>query len=127
MSNKPCILDSHETSTMLSTWTEYLCVRRLKPGAAIAEICVYEILCEFSRYDEDDNELEIPTEVAGKEVVRYEDGYLVGGALGRRNDDSYYEYTIKDLDDLKEWIRANDFELNDIALTTLDKALRETV
>jgi hypothetical protein len=93
----------------------------------MAEICVHEILCEFSCYDEDDNEREIPTEVDGKEVIRYQDGYLVGGELGRKDDNSYYEYTTKDLNALKEWIKENDFELNEIALATLKKALRETV
>jgi hypothetical protein len=94
---------------------------------AVVEICAYEPLCEFKREDEDGNEKELPLEIDGKEVGGFEDGYLIGVELGPENDDSSYEYTVGELYDLKQWIKSEHFDLDDIALATLKKALRETV
>lgn len=126
MSNDRRILDSHEYSTMASTWTRYLCVRHLRPGLAAAEICQYEVLCDFNPYDEDDNPVETPTEVGGKKVIGLEDGYLVGGKLGPESD-STYEYTPAGLNDTIGWITKNHFHLNDISRATLKKALQRPV
>ena len=110
---------------MVSNWTRYLCVRHVRPGAGAAEICAYEPLCEFDPYDEDGNPVDIPTEIDGKPVVRFEDGYLVGGELSPENDESIYEYTSKTLHGLQEWIKDNHFEISDISLAMIKKALEE--
>lgn len=127
MSKERRVLDNHEYSTMVSTWTRYLCVRHVRPGVAAAEICQYEPLCEFNPYDEDGNEIEIPSVVDGKHVIRFEDGYLVGGELGPESDDSIYEYNVTELADVTEWIEKNHFHLTDNSHAILKKALQEPV
>ena len=73
-------LKAANTAQGVSHWTQYLCVRRVRPGLAAVEICKYEVLCDFSPYDEDDNPVEIPREMDGKKVIGFEDGFLVGGS-----------------------------------------------
>ena len=124
MSSDRRILDSREYSTRVSNWTQYLCVRHVRLGLTAVEICRYEVLCDFNRYDEDDNPVEIPTEIDGKKVIRFEDGYLMGGELGPEDDDSTYEYTLADLNCAMGWITENRFHLNDVSRATLKKALQ---
>ena len=124
MSSDRRILDSREYSTRVSNWTQYLCVRHVRLGLAAAEICRYEVLCEFNGYDEDGNPVEIPTEIDGKKVIRFEDGYLMGGELGPEDDDSTYEYTLADLNCAMGWITENRFHLDHVSRATLKKALQ---
>lgn len=125
MSSDRRILESRQYSTRVSHWTQYLCIRHVRPGLAAVEICKYEVLCDFSPYDEDDNPVEIPREMDGKKVIGFEDGFLVGGELGPEDDDSTYEYTLADLNSALEWIGENHFHLNDISRATVKRASRD--
>ena len=127
MSSDRRILESRQYSTRVSHWTQYLCIRHVRPGLAAVEICKYEVLCDFSPYDEDDNPVEIPREMDGKKVIGFEDGFLVGGELGPEDDDSTYEYTLADLNSTLEWIEENHFHLNDISRATVKRALQGPV
>ena len=127
MSSDRRILDSRLYGTLVSHWTQYLCIRHVRPGLAVVEICKYEVLCEFDPYDEGDNPVEIPTQIDGKKVIGYEDDLLVGGELVLKDDDSTYEYTPADLNGAIAWIATTRFRLNDISRATLKRALQGPV
>ena len=80
MPEYPKILTSHEASTMVSMWNEYLRLDKNGDCTAYLKICQYEILGEAER-DEDGKALQVSEYVNDKEVVGIEDGYFVGGAL----------------------------------------------
>ena len=103
------IIASREASSMVSTWTEYLCLAKDANGDCRVEICQYEVLAEFENTDEHGNELEIPKEYNGREVVGVEDGYLVGGALGCA-DDGYFPFDAQSIDAAMEWIKEQEFD-----------------
>jgi hypothetical protein len=126
MSTERTIITQRETGTMLSTWTEYLCVRRIRRGVAIVEICGHEPFCEFDSEDEDGNEIPIPDYYEGKKVFGVDYGYLVGEELGLISDDAEYQflYTEDELNELMEWINNSGFKLNNDMVASVKKALR---
>ncbi|WP_426611833.1 hypothetical protein [Bradyrhizobium sp. McL0616] len=75
----PKILASQESSTMASTWTEYLRLDKEADNGAVLEICQYEVLGEMQS-DEEGNQI-LPPDIDPEDVVRIEDGYICGGAL----------------------------------------------
>ena len=106
------IIASREGSSMVSTWIEYLCVRRVSPGQGRVEICQYEALAEFEDTDEDGNDVEPPDEYEGKIVVGVEDGYLVGGDLACW-DDRHFAYGKHTIDEALDWIERQHFKTSD--------------
>jgi hypothetical protein len=126
MSTERTVIGQRESSTMLSTWTEYLCVRSVQTGVGIAEICQREPLCEFTSEDEDGNEIPIPDCYEGKKVFGVDYEYLVGEELGLTSDDAEYQflYTEDELKELMEWIKDSGFKLTDDMIASVKKALR---
>ena len=52
----PKILASQESSTMVSTWTEYLRLDKKDDNSAVLETCQYEVLGEVQS-DEEGNQI----------------------------------------------------------------------
>ena len=126
MSVERQILDSREASTMASTWREFLCVRNVQPGVAIAEICQYEVLCEYQTLEDDEgNPVALPDTYNGKKVVGVEDGYVVGGELqcDEDDDDKACEYTSNSFAKAVEWLKKTGFAASSETLTALRNAL----
>ena len=69
----PKILASQESSTMVSTWTEYLRLDKKDDNSAVLETCQYEVLGEVQS-DEEGNQI-LPPDIDPEDVVRIEDGY----------------------------------------------------
>ncbi len=101
---------------------EYLCVRNIRPGTAIAEICQYEGLAEYHGTDDDGNEIQMPKTYVGKKVFGVEDGYLVGGELGP-NDGMDFECDERSIDELVKWLTQEGFDVNADILKCLKLAL----
>ena len=84
MSNttKPFILLTREQSSMVSTWTDHLCVSvdsgRFTIGIYMYEILgsIYELVPEDELYDEQGN-MVFPAEINGQEVIGLADGEFV--------------------------------------------------
>jgi hypothetical protein len=126
MSTERNVISQREARTMVSAWTEYLCVRSTQPGVAIAEICQHEAFCEFNEEDEEGNPIPIPDYFEGKKVVGIDYGYLVGEELGLTSDSEEYQfqYTEEEIDALSEWIKKSGFKLNDEIIASVKNALK---
>lgn len=122
MANDLTIITWREASSMASAWTEYLCVRRLSTGRARLEICQYEALAENSFFDDDGNELPIPTHIDGKKVVTVEDGYVVGGDLACNDVHDAaqaFEFKTGDKARVNKWLSDVHFDLSEEELKQL--------
>ena len=69
------VVDSIEQSTMVSNWTEYLCLHR-SPGLRWRlDIRGFEVVGESHEYEDEDGEL--PDTIDGWDVVGTEDGFVI--------------------------------------------------
>src|SRR4051812_12157624 len=100
----PKILASQESSTMASTWTEYMRLDKKADNSAVLEICQYEVLGEM-QYDEEGNAT-LPPDIDQADVVKIEDGYICGGALAC-GDDQFFQFTIDTIPEAIEWLKDN--------------------
>lgn len=107
MSDYPKILTVHEASSMISSWHEYLRLSKNVDGTAQLEICQYQVLGEVE-CDEDGNELPVPKEINGEEVIGVEDGYIIGAALACDGDKSII-YGVGEVDAAVEWLKSEGF------------------
>jgi hypothetical protein len=116
----PKILASQESSTMVSTWTEYLRLKKKDDCSAILEICQYEVLGE-AEYD-DEGKCTLPPGIEPKDVVGIEDGLVVGGILGC-GDDQSFQFTRETLPNAIDWLHENGWKPNTKLLAELAKAV----
>jgi hypothetical protein len=121
MSDYPKILQTREASSMVSTWNEYLRVDRNGDGTAKLEICRYEALTE-AEYDEDGNELPLPAQIDGKDVIGVEDDYVVGGSLSCW-DDRFLVFSIGEIEVAISWLKSNGFKTGTEIIGELQKAV----
>lgn len=111
------ILQAIECSSMVSHWTEYLCLE-MRDGRSVLSHRRYDVLAEVSDYafetDDGDDEYRIPEVIEGKPVVGTEDGYIVGGELTVDPSDSEPEFDLTDADPAKvsAWLTERDFDLS---------------
>ena len=68
-------LDSREETGSTDTWTEYLCLEKLKKGFELT-IRGYEILGQLSDYTDDDGNEDLPDEIYGEKVSNYDNEYI---------------------------------------------------
>jgi hypothetical protein len=106
---------------MVSTWNEYLRLDKNNDGTARLEICQYEVLAEVE-YDEDGNELPLPTQIDRKDIIGVEDGYVVGGSLSCR-DDQFLVFGIGEIDVAITWLNNNGFKTDNEIIAELQKAV----
>jgi len=86
------VLESYEQSTMVSAWTEYLCLQRLENGNWYIDIRSYEVAGEVSEFEDEDGEL--PDEIDGEVVIGTEDGYVLVNNLEPHSEGyPFYEFT----------------------------------
>lgn len=117
------VLTYREASTMVSAWTEYLCLRMISSGRYVLEVCQYEPLAEYRGFDDNGKERQVPKMVNGKQVVGVEDGYLVGGELECSNDDMRVVLTDQRVEDVIELIEVWGFEVDRDVVTRIGNAL----
>ena len=84
------------------------------------EICQYEALAE-AKYDDDGNELPLPAQIDGKEVIGVEDGYIIGGTLSCW-DDRFLVFGIGQIDVAITWLKSNGFKPDNEIIAELQKA-----
>ena len=116
----PKILASQESSTMVSTWTEYLRLNKKDDKSAVLEICQYEVLGEVQS-DEEGNEI-VPPDIDPADVVQIEDGYICGGTLAC-GDDQSFQFTTETIPKAIEWLKDNGWKCNTELLAELAKAV----
>ena len=76
------IIDSRECSTLASTWSEDLCLKRVSQTHFELFVGGYDVVGETSEFfDEETGEEEIPDEIGGYPVRGIEDGYVIGGEI----------------------------------------------
>ena len=108
MSEGRKILTSREASSMVSTWTEHLCISVLAEGTAALEICQYEALAE-EQFDEDGELLEVPEVINGMAVVGMNYGFIIGGELKAWSDDDIFPYTLQNVEEALSWAHERGF------------------
>jgi hypothetical protein len=121
----PKSLSTRESSTMASTWNEYLRLTKNEDGTATLNICQYGVLGEYSEYcsaDEDEEQPPIPKEIDGQPVVGVKDGYIVGGPL-LDLDGEELTYSSADLEDAIHWVEAEHFEVTPALIRELRRAI----
>jgi hypothetical protein len=90
-------------------------------GTATLEICQYEALGEVE-FDEDGNELPVPEEINGEEVIGVQDGYIMGGTLACDGDRSLI-YDAGEIDAAVEWLKSERFEVDNDLIAELQIAV----
>lgn len=116
----PKILASQESSTMVSTWNEYLRLDKKDHSSAVLEICQYEVLGEM-QYDEEGKGT-LPPEIDPEDVVGIEDGLICGGVLACGDDQSFL-FTAETIPEAVEWLKENGWKCNTKLLAELAKAV----
>jgi hypothetical protein len=105
------ILDSRTDSSPASTWTEYLCLKRLENNQYELSVRAYEVLAEEADYyNEDTDTYDIPEEINGKKVIGSEDVYIVGGDLLEHSDEILsLNFTNLTPSEAKKWLEEADW------------------
>jgi len=101
------ILDERRQSGRVSSWNEYLCLRRLSSNEFEISVCGYEILGERDAYyNEESDEFELPETIDGKPVVTIEDEWVVGGNLVNHSDELMpLRFMAEEVDGLIVWLK----------------------
>jgi hypothetical protein len=121
VSDYPKIVKTREASGMTSTWNEYLRLDQNHDGTAKLEICRYEALAE-AEFDDDGNQLPLPDQIDGKDVVGVEDDYVVGGSLSCW-DDRFLVFGIGEIPVAITWLESNGFKTDKEIIAAMQKAV----
>ena len=108
------VLLQGEFATMVSSWTEYLCLASDGESIRLSS-CGREVLAELSDYaveDEDGNvEYQLP-ETIGDSVVSGTDGeFVIGEALVPQDDDAEIELEPGQIEEAREWLEGREWHL----------------
>ena len=102
-------LDSREETGSTDTWTEYLCLEKLKKGFELT-IRGYEILGQLSDYTDDDGNENLPDEINGEKISNYDNEYIYGSNLViNADDDGSVKFINPNEDDVREWLESVDW------------------
>jgi len=102
------ILASREQSSMVSTWTEYLCLQRDHTGGYKLFTGQYEALAERERFfNEETGDYDIPDEIDGQVVIGVDDDYVVGGELAHFDDEQAVSFTSPGDQVVADWLRTS--------------------
>ena len=102
-------LDSREETGSTDTWTEYLCLKKLKKGFELT-IRGYEILGQLSDYTDDDGNENLPDEINGEKISNYDNEYIYGSNLViNADDDGSVKFINPNEDDVREWLESVDW------------------
>jgi hypothetical protein len=98
-------IDTREGSSLASTWSEDLCLKRVSQTHFELFVGGYEVVGETSDFfDEETGDEEIPDEIGGYPVRGIEDGYVIGGEIIKNEE--YGEVQFADLEaaEVQEWL-----------------------
>ena len=71
------VISSVERSSMVSMWTEHLCLKRLGENQWVIDVRCFELACEASEFfDEELEDFVLPEEIQGHAVLGIEDDYV---------------------------------------------------
>jgi hypothetical protein len=102
------IIASREQSSMVSSWTEYLCLQRDVAGAFKLFTGQYEALAEREQFfNEETGDYDIPDEIDGQVVAGADDDYVVGGELAYFDDEQAVSFTSPDDQAVAEWLKTS--------------------
>ena len=109
-------LDSREETGSTDTWTEYLCLEKLKKGFELT-IRGYDILGQLSDYTDDDGNENLPDEINGEKISNYDNEYIYGSNLViNADDDGSVKFINPNEDDVRDWLESIEwFEENIIS------------
>jgi hypothetical protein len=94
------IIETIEISTMVSTWTEHLCLHRTSEGSWCLDIRSYEVVGEYWELSDDDGEL--PEQINGQEVIGTEDGYVhIDNLVLHSEDHPIYRFETFSMDEFR--------------------------
>lgn len=117
-------LAHRQSSSMTSTWTEYLVLTRGQSKKYLLAPAGYDALAEANDYfDENADDYKLPLEINGRKIIGIQDGWVIGGDLGINMDWSGLEFDSPDEPEVAAWL--DDFEWsNQIKVTDIKRALR---
>ena len=99
------IIASREASSIVSHWTEYLCLRKGTNKLFKLYVGGYEALADAEKfYNSKTKEYDLPNIISGKIVVGIEDGSVVGGEPEYYDDDDQFEFNKPDESELIYWL-----------------------
>jgi hypothetical protein len=101
----PKIIAERGQSSMMDCWQEYLRLARNKDGSATLAVCRYEPLASAEQFTDEQGELSLPDEIAGKTVVGVEGEWIVGGELTCSG--SGWTYSATEISSAIDWVRVN--------------------
>lgn len=128
MSERLQVIASREVSSMVSSWTEFLCVELDAEGTAFRLFTGrYEALDEVHAYINPDTEqLDLPEEIDGKKVVGVEDDYVIGGDLTPFEEDELLSLEDPDSEIVCSWLEAKNWTVEAAAVKYTVNALRDS-
>jgi hypothetical protein len=125
MANPVTIIASREQSSMVSTWTEYLCLERDDAGAFKLFTGQYEALAEREPFfNEETGDYDIPDEIDGQAVVGVDDDYVVGGELSCIDDEQVVSFRSPDDQEVAMWLESSGWSKH-VDAVVLSGALEE--
>ena len=105
MADDMIIVATREGSSMVSSWTEYLCLTKLTEHRYTLFTGRYEAIAERSEYyNEETEDYDLPELIEGKTVVGLEDDYVVGGELTYYDGSEAVEFTDVDDKVVSAWL-----------------------
>ena len=108
MTHALSIIASREQSSMVSTWTEYLCLQRDDDEGYKLFTGQYEALAEREQFfNEETGDYDIPDEIDGQVVVGVDDDYVVGGELGYFDDQQAVSFKSPGDGAVAEWLESS--------------------
>lgn len=99
------IVAERENSSMVSSWTEYLCLQKGTEKSFRIFTGMYEGLADSSDYyNEDTGDYDLPEQIGGKTVVKVDDDIVVGGELGFFEPDDMVEFNSLSEFEFTKWL-----------------------
>jgi len=111
------IIDSREGSSLASTWSENLCLKRVSQTNFELFVGGYEVVGETSEFfDEKTGKEEIPDEIDGYPVQGVEDGYVIGGEIVKNEEYGELQFSDFKAADVRDWLASIDWNTDQVFL-----------
>jgi hypothetical protein len=99
------VIATRERSTMVSTWVEGLCLKKIAQTKFELFVGGFVAVAEASDYlDDETGEEDIPDEIDGYPVRDVCDGVVVGGEIEKDPYDEGVNFTDFETTEVKEWL-----------------------
>ena len=111
------IIDSREGSSLASTWSENLCLKRVSQTNFELFVGGYEVVGETSEFfDEKTGKEEIPDEIDGYPVQGVEDGYVIGGEIAKNEEYGELQFSDFKAADVRDWLASVEWNTDQVFL-----------